>query len=205
MRNIYVITHAESVHHVERKVGGWYDTGLTEHGRWQAGRVADKLLEMIDKSNLIITTSDLLRAKETASIVAQTMGCECQSNPDLREKSYGVAEGRPQEWLAERIVPAPDSNRLNHRVIEGAETQAEFIVRIYRALDALTTNNNQNHIIVTHGYALTFIVARWIKMPSTSAGFVNFRSKAGGITHLQEDDIWRNRAVLQLNDTSHFS
>ena len=29
MKNLFVITHTQSLHHIERKVGGWYDTGLT--------------------------------------------------------------------------------------------------------------------------------------------------------------------------------
>jgi len=203
MKNIFVITHTESVHHVEQMVGGWYDTGLTEHGKWQARMVAEKMLKLIDSSKPVITTSDLLRAKETAAIIAAAFGCEYRTNPGLREKSYGVAEGKSQEWLKQRIVPAPDNNRLNHLAIEGGETIAEFVERVYQALDSIIADNNQNHIIVTHGYALTFVVARWIKLPAASAGFVNFRSKAGGITHLQEDDYWRNRAVVQLNDISH--
>jgi len=205
MKNIFVITHTESVHHVERKVGGWYDTGLTERGVAQAKIVANKLLTLIKGKKPIITSSDLLRTQQTASIVADAFGCEFKTNSDLREKSYGIAEGKPQNWLSERLVLAPDDNRLHHRIIDGGESIAEFINRIYRAVDELIASTDENHIVITHGFAPTFIIARWIKMPSEAAGFVNFRSSAGGITHLREDDHWRNRGVVQLNDLSHFS
>ena len=36
MRNVYVVTHAESIHYIEKNVGGWYDTSLTERGKAQA-------------------------------------------------------------------------------------------------------------------------------------------------------------------------
>ncbi len=29
MRRIYVITHPEATHHVENRVGGWYDSDLS--------------------------------------------------------------------------------------------------------------------------------------------------------------------------------
>lgn len=203
MKNIYVITHTESIHHVEGKVGGWYDTGLTEKGKAQASKVAQAMVNIVGDGKPVITTSDLSRASETANIIGSALGCKCHTNPDLREKSYGIAEGKPQAWLEQRMVRAPDNNRLDHRIISGGETTAEFINRIYRAVEPLLMDDNQNHIVVSHGYALTFIVSRWIELPAASAGFVNFRGSAGGITHLQQDDYWGNRTVKQLNDTTH--
>ena len=205
MKNIYVVTHTESVHHVEGNVGGWYDTGLTKQGESQAKRAAERLQDLIKPETPKITSSDLLRAKETAEFIGSAFGCEVQTTPDLREMSYGIAEGRPQLWLDERILPAPDDNRLDHLSIEGGETKRDFILRIYRALDEIVRGDVPAHVVVTHGFALTFIVARWIEMPIESAGFVNFRASSGGITHLQLDDFWRNRGVILLNDTTHLT
>jgi probable phosphoglycerate mutase len=52
---------------------------------------------------------------------------------------------------------------------------------------------------------VTFVVAAWIRMPLESAGWVNFRSNAGGITHLREDDELFNRYVMSLNDRTHLA
>jgi probable phosphoglycerate mutase len=203
MKNLYVVAHTESIHHVEGKVGGWFDTGLTELGRAQAVAVAGRLAELLETATPAITSSDLRRARETAEVVAERLKCPLELTPDLRELSYGSAEGRPQRWLAGRFQPAPDDNRLDHRSIDGAETKREFITRVYRAVDGIVGSDHPDHIIVTHGYAMTFVIARWIGMPLQSAGFVNFRSRSGGITHLQEDDFLRNRTVRFLNSTSH--
>ena len=203
MKNIYVVTHTESIHHVQAKVGGWFDTGLTEFGRAQARLVAEQLVELLGSKAPIVISSDLLRAKETAGIVAEGFKCPLNLTADLRELSYGIAEGKPQNWLDARFTPAPDDNRLDHRSIDRAETKREFLTRIFRAVDQVVSSNHPNHIIVTHGYAMTFVVARWIRLPLEAAGHVNFRSNSGGITHLQEDDYFRNRAVRFLNSTSH--
>jgi probable phosphoglycerate mutase len=205
MKDIYVIVHTESIHHVEGKVGGWFDTGLTDRGRAQARATAARLADLLDSEPAAITSSDLLRAKETAEAIAAQLECPLKLTPDLRELSYGIAEGQPQSWLDERFEVAPDYNRLDHRSVEGAETKREFLTRIYHAVDDVVSTEPSTQIIVTHGYALTFAVARWIGMPPESAGLVNFRASAGGITHLQEDDFLRNRAVRFLNSTSHLS
>ncbi len=205
MKNLYLVTHTESVHHVEEKVGGWYDTGLTENGKTQAERTAKRLHSLLGQQVPLITSSDLLRAKETAGFIGNEFDCNVKATADLREMSFGQAEGQPQSWLNERMDPAPDTDRLDHVSIEQGETKRQFITRIYRALDEILLCGTSTHIIVTHGFALTFLIARWIKMPADSAGFVNFRATPGGITHLQEDDFWRNRGVKLLNDTSHLA
>ena len=62
----------------------------------------------------------------------------------------------------------------------------------------------ETQIIVTHGFALTFVVAAWVKMPIDAVGYINFRIRSGSITHLREDAYWQNRAVIALGDTAHF-
>ncbi|MCD4663268.1 phosphoglycerate mutase family protein, partial [Agrobacterium sp.] len=61
MKNIFVVTHTQSVHHVENKVGGWYDTELTPKGRADAEATAAKLTAMIGSAPVEIFSSDLLR------------------------------------------------------------------------------------------------------------------------------------------------
>ena len=205
MKNVYVVAHPESIHHIEDRVGGWYDTGLTEKGQAQARAIAERLTELLESETPLVTSSDLLRAKETAEVIAESLECDLALTSDLRELSYGIAEGKPQSWLDARFKPAPDDNRLDHRGIDGAETKREFLTRVFRAVDQIISSDDPNHVIVTHGYAMTFVVARWIRMPIESAGFVNFTSSSGGITLLQEDDFLRNRVVRFLNSTTHLN
>jgi len=93
---------------------------------------------------------------------------------------------------------------MDHRDgIPGAESKREFAGRIYRAMDLILASTCSHQIVVTHGGTLTFVVAAWIKMPLDSAGYINVKSTSGGITHLFEDDVFYNRGVVSLNETSH--
>jgi len=89
--------------------------------------------------------------------------------------------------------------------IPGAETRREAAERVYRALDRIMASPCPYQIVVTHGFALTFVVAAWIKMPLDAAGYIAVKSTSGGITHLFEDDVFSNCAIVTLNDTSHLT
>lgn len=70
-------------------------------------------------------------------------------------------------------------------------------------MDRLIAAEDSPLVVVTHGYALTFLVAAWVGMPLEAAGYINLKSNSGGVTHLREDDVRFNRAVLRLNDVAH--
>jgi probable phosphoglycerate mutase len=207
-KDIYVVAHTQSRHHLDGLVGGWYDSPLTDLGRRQAGAVAKRIADLVDDRRPVeIYASDLLRAAQTAEPISAQLGAPVTLWSDLRERSYGVAGGKPNTWLDGRVVfTGKDGDRLDHRDgIEGAETKREFLTRIFRAMDRIVESPCATQVIVTHGGAVTCVVAAWIRMPLESAGWVNFRSSAGGITHLREDDELFNRQVVSLNGRTHLN
>ncbi len=206
MKNLYVVTHPQSKHHTDGLVGGWYDSGLTDLGLSQASRIGQRIRELLPvDARAELYSSDLMRAYQTAEAIANRIRAPIQTTADLREKSYGDAEGKPQSWLDERFVhPPKNGNRMDHREgIPGAESKREFAERIYRAMDRILASSCSYQILVTHGFALTFVVAAWTRMPLDSAGYINVKSTSGGITHLFEDDAFYNRCIDSLNEISH--
>ncbi|GAB2598677.1 putative phosphoglycerate mutase [Paractinoplanes abujensis] len=203
MRTLHVVTHPEATHHVAGLVGGWFDSDLTPRGLDQAAKIADVLATRAAGAE--VYSSDLLRTRRTAEVVANRLGTGVTLDGDLREKSYGEAGGRPQSWLDARFVPPPrDGERMRHdEGIPGAETKHDLAVRVYAALDRIVKPEAAHQVIVTHGMAATFVLAAWIGMPLEAAGRVAFRFTAGGITTLHEDDYFHNHAVVSLNDVSH--
>ncbi|GCE44093.1 Fructose-2,6-bisphosphatase [Rhodococcus wratislaviensis] len=69
----------------------------------------------------------------------------------------------------------------------------------------LMADRDHDHVVVTHGYAQTFVVTTWLQVPTDAVGFVSFATSPGAITHLRHDDYWRNRAVVAPADTSHLN
>lgn len=207
-RTIYVVTHPEATHHRRGLVGGWYDSELTAKGLADAALIARWIRGQIPTGpRAEIFSSDSLRARHTAEQIGRELGSVVILDRRLREKSYGTAEGRPHRWLEERFIPPPlGGDRLDHdEGIPGAETKAEFAARIYSATESILARPAEHQVVVTHGFALTFVIAAWIHMPQESLGYANFRSVPGSITTLREDDYFHNRQVVTLADTRHLS
>ncbi len=206
VKEIFVVTHTESTHHLENKVGGWHDSDLTHRGLQEAEAVAERLAVLIGTGEVEIYSSDLRRAAQTAAAIANRMGQTTQETSALREINYGVAGGKPQEWLDARYTPAPDDNRLDHDCgIEGAETRRDVANRVFPFVDEVVGRPCQKQIIVTHGFTLSMVVAAWMRIPIDAAGFVAFPVKSGSITQLRQDDFFQNRAVISIGDVAHFS
>ncbi|MFD9421864.1 MULTISPECIES: histidine phosphatase family protein [unclassified Streptomyces] len=206
MRTLYVVTHPEATHHVEKVVGGWHDSRLTPTGVRAAASIAQALRAVVpDDAEVELYSSDLRRTRQTAEEVAELFGVQPVLDPRLREKSYGEAEGKPQEWLDRRFVPPPAvGERMDHdEGVAGSETKAVWAQRIYAAMDEILRSPCEHQIIVTHGGSLTCVVASWIRMPLESAGYAGFRAPSGSITTLHEDDFFHNRHVVSLGDTRH--
>lgn len=205
MRNVYVVSHCQSIHHVERLGGGWYDTGLTDLGRVQAEKTGRYLRSIID-SDVRIVSSDLKRAKETAEIIGGILGKDVSLDKGFREMRYGVIEGKPQEWIKSLEIPVPsDEERLDFRAYEGSESRRELGSRVREALQRALDTDEKDLVIVTHGFASTFVILAWMSIPVENMGYANFPSKPGCVTHLHEDDVYVNRGIRFLCYTGHLS
>jgi 2,3-bisphosphoglycerate-dependent phosphoglycerate mutase len=201
VRTVYVVVHPEATHHVEGVVGGWHDSRLTPAGVRAAAALAEALRARIPGGARVeLFSSDLQRALQTADVVGHRLDVEALVDARLREISYGEAEGRPQAWLDERFVPPPaHGERMEHDVgIAGVETRLAFARRIYAAMDTILESAYEHQVVVTHGFALTFVVAAWIGMPMESTGYVSLPVGSGSFTVLREDDRFHNRIVAGL-------
>ncbi|MEU4196625.1 histidine phosphatase family protein [Kribbella sp. NPDC026611] len=207
MRTLYLVTHPEAQHHVDDVVGGWHDSALTERGRQQAERIADVLADRIGPQPVEIYSSDLRRTTETAERIARRFNVEVRTDPRLRERSNGDADGRPQSWLAERRIPLPESgDRLaHHDGPANAETRLQLVERLYPALADILTQPSENQIVVSHGSASSYLILAWLGMPMRSTDLGFFPLTSGSITTLHHNDTHHSHQVLSLNETQHLS
>jgi probable phosphoglycerate mutase len=200
VKNIYLVTHTEALHHVQGLGGGWYDTPLTEKGKTQAAKLAKNLQAEIDISGIPIYSSDLKRAKETASEFARVFGSSVIMDRNLREMNFGEYGGKTKEWHDKHIVPlSKDSDRMDHRLFTGAESRRECGQRAYVFINRLLVERDDNAIIITHGHFRTFLIMAWLKVPVENMGYGQFPANSGSVTHLKEDDLFKNRNIVYLN------
>lgn len=143
------IRHGETTGDVEERYGGDYDDHLTAKGREQA---KEALEELKTKNIKLIISSPLIRAQETAEILADNK-CPIITEPKFKERNqYGILTGRIKE---EAMMERPElveflKDYLN--TIEGAESYQNFRDRIVSAVNNLADKEKDIcRAIIWHG------------------------------------------------------
>lgn len=202
LERLHLVTHAEATHHVDGLVGGWFDSELTPRGREQADRIAAVLEERIGHWPVRVHSSDLARAQQTAAPIADRLGVEVLPDARLRERSFGEAEGRPQQWLRERVIPVPEGADLltHHDGPAGVETRLQLAQRLFAALHEILVEPCNHLVIVSHGSATSYLIMAWLGVPLEAVGRGFFRLDSGTITTLAPSPAHRSHTVLSVNE-----
>lgn len=147
VRRILLARHGQTAWNALGKLQGHTDIELDATGREQARALADAVR---DAGITRLWSSDLARARETATIVATELGLPPpEVDPDLRERKFGVFEGLTRD---ECVANHPDAWRdwvaqTSHP--PGGEPRADAIVRMQRALLRVVTDGTS--LVVSHG------------------------------------------------------
>jgi uncharacterized phosphatase len=153
------IRHGQTDWNLERRLqGGGSDIPLNDTGRQQAFE-AIEVLEGTEWAAIV--SSPLVRARETAAIVAAGLGIELgPTYEDLLERDYHEMEGFDE---AEARMRWPD------RDYPGAESLDVVADRGVRALERIAADyGDQNVVIVCHGTIIRFTLARLAGQPIDS-------------------------------------
>ena len=133
--------------------GGWSQQPLTDEGEVQAAELA----VFVQKSGLGIQqvySSDLLRAMQTAQIVADSLRLPIVPKPEFREVNNGNLAGIKNELAAEQYPGLYWNTLAWEQQYPGGESPKEFYERIRCAWDVLQKDileRNENVMFVTHG------------------------------------------------------
>lgn len=149
MTLLTLIRHGQTDWNLARRIQGTTDIPLNETGRADA-RFAAALLA--DGTHHAIYASPLVRAHETAQIIAGELGLgDPGLAPDMRERSFGEGEGT---LVADYLERYGDWNGTP----AGSETLAAVCERALDALDAIARDARRRSapvaesvIVVTHG------------------------------------------------------
>lgn len=204
-RRLIVIRHAQSEHHLNGLTGGWTDTGLTDLGREQARRLAERLAEELAGTPVTIYASDLRRGIETAAPVAAALRVPMMPEPRLREHNNGDAAGLTVVEASARFPETFASPwAADLRPFPNAETWREFDARICSFLAELP-ESSPLPLLITHGGTAMQIIAWWLGIELEAMQRVWFGTPPTGITVLHADDgpDFSHRGIERLGDIAH--
>jgi broad specificity phosphatase PhoE len=149
MTTVYLARHGESDWNVERRWQGHADRPLTERGREQAARLAERLADVeLDA----IYASDLRRAWETAEAVARSRGIEVVRLPELREVDVGSWCGLTRDECAKLYPDAFARWQAGGSGWDNGESYEDMGERIVAAIRRLAVEHAGGTIlVVSHG------------------------------------------------------
>jgi len=155
---IIAVRHGETAWNLDARIQGQLDVGLNDTGRWQARRVGEALAgEKISA----VYSSDLGRAHQTAQSIAEVTGVAVVPEEGLRERSFGLFEGKTFDEIHETW---PDhAHNWRKRIPEweppeGGESLIQLRERVTRTLRALAARHpGEQIVVVAHGGVLDAI------------------------------------------------
>lgn len=143
---IYSTRHGQTDYNKQDRILGTTDVPLNETGLEQAVSLAEQCASMGDFD--IIIASPMMRAMQTAKIVADRINVPIVTDERLREWNYGKYEQQP------RFTEGFEKNKVNFAVRMGktGESLMQLTHRVYSALDDIIRQyNDKNILIVSHG------------------------------------------------------
>jgi len=160
MTDIWLVRHGQTDWNLTGRWQGQapHAPGLNDMGRAQALDLQNQLKDIKISA---IYSSDLLRARQTAELIAEPLGLTVTLEPRLREINLGVWEGMlssevevqyPQE-LAERA-----RDPFHTRAPQG-ESPSDMAERVVAAVNDIAKEHTaESVIIVSHGVSLAIII-----------------------------------------------
>ncbi len=200
MKNIITIQHTQSIHHTNGMIGSWADWDITEFGITQAENIGKNLAKELSGKTYKIISSDLLRAKHTAEIVAKHLGTDFGTNELLREQNLGEAVGKSIEWAHANTIVWQKT--IDDKPFNGCESHRDTWNRLKPFFDDLIKRNDENIIIVSHGGTLNLFHAMWIGLDIEMLNKCGLSGMSAGVSFLHENEDGK-RVIRRLSDMSY--
>ena len=150
MTRFNLIRHGKTQWNLEQRIQGRTDIPLSAQGRHQV----DSWCAALGKISLdLIVSSPMIRARQTAGIIGQSLGLEVVTDENLREQSFGLWEGKTINQIRQAFpgtVEHQEGLGWDFCPPEG-ETRHWVLKRALGALGAAAQRfNGLNILVVSH-------------------------------------------------------
>ena len=200
---VLLVRHGATTSTEEDRFSGSADIPLSNVGREQARRLAERLRR---EELAGVYSSDLDRAVETAKILAEPHGLPVEQRGEFREISHGRWEGMTREEVLDRYPKesaAWDDDPFSYAP-EGGETGLAVTARALPALlELVTSHPGERILVVSHKATIRLVLSSLLGFdPRRYRDNLDQMPAALNIVDFREP----TRARLTLfNDTSHYA
>ncbi|MDD7202627.1 MAG: histidine phosphatase family protein [Sphaerochaetaceae bacterium] len=144
---LYVTRHGKTLNNSTGRISGIVDVPLSPEGVEEARGLARKLCEGRNRYRILhVVSSNLVRARQTAEIVAKALSLPVTVDSLFHEVSFGSDEG---SLFSER--PYQERKDEPFSRFTGGESLVDAACRVYPALDEMRKMYTGNVLLVTHG------------------------------------------------------
>jgi len=197
MINLYLIRHGRQDSPLCN-----VDVELSKEGCKQAELLRDRLQNYhIDA----LYSSDLIRARQTAEIINQTLQLPHVIREEIREISFGELEGKTDEYIKTNFR---EFKREQKKLIEdipypGGENGTSVYERAMPVIQEIAQSGKKNIVIVTHGGTIRVLMAALFGRNQAKRFLYGVSLENTGITQLSYDSGYDRFYLERFNDYAH--
>lgn len=160
-RHLLLVRHAAVSTAMQGRFLGRTDVPLAPEGLHHVRALTSRLHALHPRRCL---ASPLIRARETAELLAEPLGLTVEMEPDLREADFGDWEGRTFDEIhaADPAAAGRWAACAADFVFPGGESVAAFLTRVCRAALRLAAAPEDAVLVVTHGGVIRALLCHFL-------------------------------------------
>ncbi len=200
MTRFILVRHGQTEWNREERFRGQSDLPLNETGLAQAALTAQRIAA--EWSPSAVYSSPLIRARQTASIIAEPFGQPVQPHAGLNDINFGLLQGLTVDEAYQRWPEAVDAwfHRPHLAQLPGGERLSEVSARAMAAINELAARHPADTVVLVGHLVLNRVVLlgilglgleRFWRIGQNTCAINVFDAEDGDFT------------LLTLNDTCH--
>jgi broad specificity phosphatase PhoE len=198
---IYLVRHGQTAHNRDGLGLGRHDAPLTELGKRQSVRTAERL----GKAPVArVVSSPLGRAGEAASAIAAAHGIGVEWRDELTEMDVGETEGLSFREMRVRFPEFLAAWRTAGGVavpMPGGESLEDVRKRVAGVCAELLAGVAEGVVVVSHNFVIRVLICDLLGLAVS-----NFRAFRTDLASISTLEVGEGRPVLVgLNDTTHLA
>jgi broad specificity phosphatase PhoE len=200
---LYLVRHGATQLTAEDRFSGAIGVDLSDEGRHQAGRLAERLAQ---EEVAAVYCSPLSRTVETAEILARPHRLSLERRDGLREISHGRWEGLTRSEVEERYADEYAAWEADPFTFapEGGESGVAVLARALPVVrEIVTSHRGETVLVVSHKATLRLVLSSLLGFDPR--GYRDRLDQSPACLNVLDFCDPVRARLMSFNDTSHYS